>query len=157
MTGGDRAIHSQILVKEDISMLTFYQCNTCGNRIEMIEDSGVTPTCCGDDMEELIPGTSDGAKEKHIPIFIESTVIPSPLEEKLCTKVITVQVGETPHPMMKAHYIEWILVHTNRGVYRKSLDPSLPPEADFCLKKDETVLAIYAYCNLHGLWVDDIR
>lgn len=138
-------------------MLKFYHCTTCDNLIEMIIDSGVTPNCCGDDMIELIPGTTDAAREKHVPIYTESSDLPANLEEKLCTRVITVHVGAAPHPMNKTHSIEWIAVCTDQGVYRKYLEPTQMPQADFCLKKSETIRAIYAYCNLHGLWVNIVN
>lgn len=131
-------------------MLKFYLCNTCGNLIEMIEDSGINPVCCGEDMEELIPGTTDGAKEKHIPVYTEQ---PDALSDSSTVKVLYVHVGEFPHPMTESHFIPWIVVTTNRGIYRKHLTPSEKPEALFILHKDEEVQEIYSYCNLHGLWV----
>lgn len=131
-------------------MLKIYRCNVCGNLIEIIDHSGVNPVCCGEDMEELIPGTSDGAKEKHIPVCME---LPDALSSSDHVKTLHVQVGESEHPMTEAHYIPWIAVVTNQGVYRKHLMPSNKPEALFILPKDEEVLEIYSYCNLHGLWV----
>lgn len=143
--------------KEEENMLKFYTCRICGNLIEMIEDTGVIPNCCGDDMDELIPGTTDGAKEKHIPVYTISPEIPGINNEKLCTEVITVKVGEEPHPMNENHSINWIVILTDKGVYRKNLDCCQEAQTDFCLKKDETLKAIYAYCNLHGLWVNIIN
>ncbi len=29
----------------------YYKCPLCGNVIKMIEDSGVVPYCCGEEME----------------------------------------------------------------------------------------------------------
>ncbi|MCQ2511012.1 MAG: desulfoferrodoxin [Lachnospiraceae bacterium] len=131
-------------------MLKFYRCNPCGNLIEIIDPSGVTPVCCGEDMEELIPGTTDGAKEKHIPVCIEGSYdFPEPAP----MKTLTIHVGELPHPMTEAHYIPWIAIETTQGIYRKHLTPSQKPEVRFILHKDEEVLEIYSYCNLHGLWV----
>lgn len=131
-------------------MLKFYRCNICGNLIEIIDPSGVTPVCCGEDMEELIPGTTDGAKEKHIPVCIEES---GDLSDPASVKTLTIHVGELPHPMTEVHYIPWIVIKTDRGVYRKSLTPSQEPEASFIIHKDEEVQEIYSYCNLHGLWV----
>ena len=47
--------------------MKFLVCEHCGNLIGMIRDSGVPMVCCGQKMTELVPGTSDGAAEKHVP------------------------------------------------------------------------------------------
>ena len=120
--------------------MKFYKCLHCGNIVEMIEDKNVPLFCCGEKMMELIPGSIDGAKEKHIPVIKE--------DEGL----VTINVGEIDHPMLPEHYIEWIIVHTDRGIYRKHLKPNDKPEAKFALLENEIVLSSYAYCNLHGLW-----
>lgn len=120
--------------------MKFYKCLHCGNIVEMIKDTNVPLFCCGEKMMELIPGSIDGAKEKHIPLIKEDDGL------------VTVNVGEIDHPMLPEHYIEWIIVHTDRGIYRKHLKPNDKPEAKFALLENEIVLSSYAYCNLHGLW-----
>ena len=65
---------------------------------------------------------------------------------------VHVAVGETEHPMIEAHYIEWITLNTTEGVYRKHLKPEQKPAADFFLCDGEKAEEVYAYCNLHGLW-----
>lgn len=120
--------------------MKFYKCLHCGNIVEMIEDKNVPLFCCGEKMMELIPGSIDGAKEKHIPVIKEDDGL------------VTINVGEIDHPMLPEHYIEWIIVHTDRGIYRKHLKPNDKPEAKFALLENEIVLSSYAYCNLHGLW-----
>ena len=40
----------------------------------------------------------------------------------------------------------------DKGIQRKALSPEDKPEAVFAILEDETVEAVYAYCNLHGLW-----
>ena len=47
----------------------FYRCSVCGNIIAKVKDTGVPVMCCGKKMEEIIPGTSDGAAEKHVPVY----------------------------------------------------------------------------------------
>lgn len=64
------------------------------------------------------------------------------------------QVGNIDHPMLENHYIEWIEVHTDNKVYRKFLKPGDKPEAIF--KLDDVVTSAKAYCNLHGLWINNI-
>jgi superoxide reductase len=118
----------------------FYICRGCGKIIQMIQGSACPTKCCGEPMEELIPGTSDGAHEKHVPVFsVEGNIV-------------KVQVGEVIHPMMDAHYIQWIQLQTNQGIQRKNLTPQDEPKAEFALTDGEQVEAVYEYCNLHGLW-----
>ena len=108
--------------------------------VEVVKDSGVPMMCCGQKMTEVIPGTTDAAVEKHVPAF-----------EVKDGKVL-VKVGEVEHPMVEAHYIEWVSIQTNQGMQRKNLKAGDKPEAVFALCEGEEVEAVYAYCNLHGLW-----
>lgn len=121
----------------------FFICEHCGNLIGMIHDAGVPMMCCGQKMTKLIPGTVDASKEKHIPV---ATV------ENNTVKVV---VGSVEHPMAEEHHIDWIYLQTDKGGQRKNLEVGAKPEAVFALA-DEKPIAIYAYCNLHGLWKADI-
>lgn len=120
--------------------MRFFVCEKCGNIVGMIKDSGVPMMCCGQKMTELIPGTSDGAAEKHVPAFTVDG------------NIVSVTVGAVEHPMTEAHYIEWIAVETAQGAQRKVLTPDAAPKADFALTPGDSLVAVYAYCNLHGLW-----
>ena len=120
--------------------MTFYRCEHCGNIIAYINDSGVHAQCCGEEMKPLIPNTSDGAGEKHVPVIAQNG------------RIVTVTVGSVEHPMLDAHYIEWILLETKEGRQRKSLKPGGKPVATFALTDGDAVIAAYEYCNLHGLW-----
>jgi superoxide reductase len=62
-----------------------------------------------------------------------------------------VKVGDVPHPMIDAHWIEWIALDTENGVLRKYLNPGEEPEASFTT--NAKVIQARAYCNLHGHWV----
>lgn len=119
--------------------MNFYRCNHCGTIVEEINTVAV-PVCCGEQMALLVPGTSDGAVEKHVPV---------------CTvngNKVEVTVGSVIHPMLDAHYIEWIAIETTKGSQRKILKPGEEPKAEFLLADGEKFVAAYAYCNLHGLW-----
>ena len=122
--------------------LKFFRCNHCGNQIQMILNSGVPVVCCGEPMQEIIPNTQDGAVEKHVPVVERQG------------DLVKVNVGSVDHPMADVHYIQWICLHTDKGVYQVPLRPEQAPKAEFLLK-DETPIAVYAYCNLHGLWKTD--
>jgi len=118
----------------------FYICRHCGNIIAKVNDSGVPVVCCGEKMTELVPNTTDGAFEKHVPVWAVSD------------SVVHVQVGSAGHPMQPEHYIEWVSIHTAQGNQRKELHPGDKPEVCFALCEDDEVEAVYAYCNLHSLW-----
>lgn len=120
--------------------LKFLKCEHCGNIVEMIEDKGVPVVCCGQRMTELVAGTSDGAREKHVPVY------------EVNGSTVLAKVGEVAHPMIPEHYIQWIVLQTKNGVQRRELKPGEKPEAIFALCEGDEVVAVYAYCNLHGLW-----
>ena len=54
--------------------------------------------------------------------------------------------------MIPAHYIEWVSLQTKAGNQRKALVVDGAPEVTFALTDGDEVEAVYAYCNLHGLW-----
>jgi superoxide reductase len=118
----------------------FYLCQHCGNIIAKVKDSGVPVVCCGEKMTELVPGAVDAALEKHVPVYtVEGNTV-------------RVKVGAAEHPMLPEHYIEWISLQTRQGNQRKELRPGERPEVCFALCAGDEVEAVYAYCNLHGLW-----
>ena len=122
----------------------FYICPHCGNIVEMVHDAGVKPVCCGEKMTELIPGSVDASAEKHVP------------DVKVDNDAVEVNVGSVDHPMVDVHWIEWVQLVTDRGSYRKWLNPGQAPNVKFLLE-GEKPLAVYAYCNLHGLWKTDLN
>ena len=124
--------------------MKFYVCNHCGNIIRFDKDSGVPVMCCGEKMEELVPGTTDAAQEKHVPAV------------EVNGDVVTVRVGEVEHPMEPEHYIEWIILETKDMEYKKQLKPGDKPVAAFILNDGDVAVAAYEYCNLHRLWKKEI-
>lgn len=120
--------------------MKYYVCEHCGNIIEYVKETGVPVMCCGQKMTELIPGTSDGAFEKHVPVVTVDG------------DKVTVEVGSVEHPMVEAHYIQWIVIETTRGSQKIKLDYTDKPRAEFKLADGEAFVAAYEYCNLHGLW-----
>lgn len=120
--------------------LKFYRCSHCGKIIAVVKESGVPVMCCGQKMEEITPGTTDAAVEKHVPVYsVEANTV------KVC-------VGEVNHPMLEEHYIEFIAVETQNGYQIKYLKAGDEPKAEFALVEGEEIKAVYAYCNLHSLW-----
>ena len=122
--------------------MKFYRCSHCGNIIAFLENKGVPVMCCGQKMEEIIPGSVDASAEKHVPVIVSDG------------DTVTVSVGSAAHPMIEAHHLAWIVLETENGFQKKALDPTGEPKAVFALA-DEKAVAAYAYCNLHGLWKQD--
>ena len=121
--------------------MKFLRCEVCGKIVALVNDCSSCPTkCCGEAMKGIVPNTSDGAHEKHVPVV------------KVEGNHVLVEVGSVAHPMIEAHYIEWIALETSKGNQRKQLKPNDAPRAEFALLDGEKVIAAYAYCNLHSLF-----
>jgi superoxide reductase len=121
----------------------FYICEHCGNLIGMIHDAGVPMMCCGKKMTKLEPGVVEASHEKHIPVV------------RVEGNNVYVEIGSVEHPMIEAHSILWVYLQTDKGGQRKNLEVGKAPAVSFALA-DEKPVAVYAYCNLHGLWKADI-
>ncbi len=117
--------------------VTFYRCVHCGNVAWKLYDAGVPMSCCGEPMGALTPNTTDAAQEKHVPVVTTGS------------GTLTVTVGSVPHPMEEKHYIGFIAVQKADYVSLKFLGAGDQPV--FTLPGD-TYDAVYAWCNLHGLW-----
>lgn len=121
--------------------MKFYYCKHCKNIVTFVKEVNPNIVCCNEKMVELVPGSVDAAHEKHIPVV------------DINENKVTVCIGSVEHPMQVEHYIEWIILETTKGVYRKNLNPGEKPEATFVLEEGEKVVSTYEYCNLHGLWM----
>lgn len=117
--------------------MKIYKCETCGNVIELLDNKGNNIMCCGKEMELLISESSDGAKEKHVPVVTKK-------EDE-----IIVTVGSVEHPMDEDHYINWIALEYENKTIRITLKPKEQPKVTFPYIKGSTV---YSYCDKHGLW-----
>lgn len=117
-----------------------YRCKKCGKVVPCLTQADVEETLKNEDMVELRANTTDGALEKHVPVVsVEG-------------RNVHVEVGSVLHPMLNEHYIEWIVLETNKRNLMATLTPGSEPKADFTLDDGEEVLATYEYCNLHGVW-----
>lgn len=124
-------------------MAKFYICSHCGNIAQLVKNVGVPVFCCGQKMEELTANTVDAAQEKHVPVVTVNG------------NEVLVKVGEVTHPMTEEHLITWIYLETDKGGYIRNLTAQDAPEAKFVLT-DEKPVAVYEYCNLHGLWKAEV-
>ena len=120
--------------------MKFYRCKRCGQMVAIVKKKGCPIMCCAEPMEEIKAGESDGAAEKHVPVY------------EVRDNKVYVTVGSVEHPMSEEHYIEWIALQTKGGNQRKALKPGDAPKAVFALLENDEVEAVYAYCNLHSLF-----
>ena len=120
--------------------MKFYRCEHCGNIITFVHSAGVPVMCCGQKMTDLVPGTTDGAAEKHVPVV------------EVQGSTVQVKVGSVEHPMLPEHFIQFIAIETKHGSQIKYLQPGEKPQASCVLAVGDQLVAAYEYCNLHGLW-----
>lgn len=116
-------------------MLKVYQCEKCGKT--MVVDKELKEL---QGWKEVVAGVTDAAQEKHVPVV-----------STRCGKV-TINVGSVAHPMTAEHLIEWVAIETTRGYAVIALKAEQSPVVTYKLNDDEKLVAVYAYCNLHGLW-----
>jgi len=120
--------------------LQAFECEVCGHIVMVFSDGSGTLTCCDQAMTPLTENTSDGAKEKHVPV-IEKTA-----------EGYKVKVGSIPHPMEEKHYIQWIELLAGDTLRCRFLKPGDAPEAIFTTAPDEDAVSAREFCNLHGYW-----
>ena len=117
-----------------------YRCSHCGNIVIKLVDKNVPLMCCGQKMEELVPGTVDASVEKHVPVIRQDN------------GYISVLVGAVEHPMTPEHFISHVIIETTAGIQIAELHPGDEPRAVFAVLDGVEIIAAYAYCNLHGFW-----
>ena len=122
----------------------FVFCTHCKNLAGMVNDSGVPMMCCGEKMQVLEPNTVEASTEKHIPVV------------SVKGNLVEVVVGSVEHPMAEEHHIAWIYLQTKMGGQRVSLPVDGAPRAAFALVEGDAPVAVYEYCNLHGLWKTEV-
>lgn len=115
-----------------------YKCSRCGIIVEVLHEGPGALVCCNIEMNLLEEKSADSTTEKHVPVI-----------EKIKNgyKVI---VGSVPHPMVEAHYIEWIELLADNKVYRKYLKPGEVAEAVFLV--DAENVSAREYCSIHDMW-----
>lgn len=117
--------------------LKLYVCRHCGNVVWKVVDKGVPVVCCGQKMEEFVPGTTDASQEKHVPAI------------KREGDRVTIQVGSVIHPMLEEHYISMIAAVSGDTVTVRFPKPGDDPT--LVVESKEPIDA-YEICNLHGFW-----
>jgi len=106
--------------------------------VEVLHEGKGQLVCCGKPMKVQTENIVEASFEKHIPV-LEKT-----------EQGVRVYVSSEVHPMIEAHYIEWIQIIAGDKSCRQFLKANQAPEALFAI--DDENLEARAYCNLHGLW-----
>jgi len=121
----------------------FYRCAICGNLVYLIDQGKGTLVCCGQPMDKLIANTTDASMEKHVPVT------------RIDGNTVTIKIGSEPHPMLPEHHIEWVFIEgaASGCLYYLKIDGQ--PEISVPLPGDKPV-TVYAYCNIHGLFAEDV-
>lgn len=122
--------------------MKFYKCPICGNVITLIDGNEKLIKCCGVNMEELTPNVVDASVEKHVPVF------------NVNGEFIEVRVGEVEHPMTEEHYIMFLAQVIDNDVHIVKFNYNDVVVGQF---KNVSGSKIYSYCNLHGLWMTDVK
>ena len=121
--------------------MKFYKCDDCDDLIlSVFAKNGAIE--CPTGRKEVKVGTVDAALEKHVPYITREG------------DILKVQIGEVEHPMIQEHWIDFILAEKTNGFELIKLQPGDAPYVEF---KAKDVVAIYEYCNLHGLWKAEIE
>lgn len=124
--------------------LKFFKCSQCGSVAVKVYDAETPESPCAETQAELVPNTVDAAVEKHVPqVAVDGS------------KVEAV-VGSVEHPMADDHFITMIVLETKKGYQVASLNPGDAPRAVFAVAEGDEPVAVYEYCNLHGLWKAEI-
>jgi len=118
-------------------------CPHC-KRICYTYPKGSKLVCCGEEMLFLEAKTHDEGNEKHLPVV-----------EKIAENKIHVKVGSVTHPMLEAHWIQWIFIENGDRYQIKTFNPGDAPEAEFVVDMKQPV-KVYEFCNLHGLWMTEL-
>lgn len=118
-------------------MIYFKKCIKCGKVLPILAKDDLI--CCGEEMHDLLPNVEEASFEKHIPTY------------EVEGDYIYVKVN---HVMEEDHHIEWIMLVGDSDIYFKKLENNDGACAKFI---NQSNCKIYAYCNLHGLWVEQVK
>lgn len=121
--------------------MRFLKCDDCDTILGAVGGNIDKIACCGSSIKELIPNTEEASVEKHLPVI------------ELKGNLVSVSVGSVEHPMTEEHHIAWVAIETKQGFQRKNLNHTGTPFVEFAMVDGDELKAVYAYCNLHGLWL----
>ena len=117
--------------------IVFRKCDVCKNVVWSFNDTNVA--CCDNTMRVLKANDVDASFEKHVPNY------------EIKDDKIEIVVN---HVMEEKHYIMWIMMVCDNEIYYKEFKPSEEAKVVFDYKGS---CKIYAYCNLHELWMSEVE
>jgi len=124
--------------------LKFYKCKECGSIFIKVFDGCADKDFESGKMVEMIANTEDAAREKHVPaVTVDGAKV-------------DVVVGSVEHPMGEDHYITMIVLETEKTYQVAELTPADAPRASFAVAEGDKAVAVYEYCNKHGLWKAEV-
>ena len=127
-------------------MHEIYKCEICGNVVDVSHAGPGELVCCNQAMTLMESKKEDMGAEKHLPVMEKL-----PANECTVNNGVRIKIGDIPHPMDDAHYIEWVEIITKDGKRGKQfLNPGDNTDIEFTTKSE--VAGARAYCNIHGLW-----
>ena len=125
--------------------LKFFKCSECSTLVEALNPQCCDEmSCCGKPMLMLHPNRTLELSAKHLPVI------------KRSGNTITVCVGRILHPMTSGHSIKWIELVGNGFEKRVELKSGDDPIVTFHISEKERALSVYAYCDVHGLWRQEV-
>lgn len=123
--------------------IKFYKSADSGDAVIKVFETNA-PATSPDGLVELVPDSTDGATEKHVPVV------------EVDGDHIHVNIGSADHPMLPEHFIQFICLVTEQTYEIHTLEPGNAPHTDFYISRGDKPVAVYEYCNIHGLWVKEL-
>lgn len=117
-------------------------CPECKTVVTDVLGSTENLCCCGKPLKKLTANTVEASAEKHIPVV------------EVMDGELAVRVGSIEHPMTKEHYIMWVSQVADNRETKVIMFPEQDTTVRFPYIRN---CKIYAYCNLHGLWMTEFK
>jgi len=117
--------------------MIFHYCSVCGRVVMAHKTSEKDVFCCETPMTVLEPNTTKSEMEIH------------QIVKRQIGYFLTVSLPK--HPVMDLHRIEFIAIETDQGFQFRAIEKGQEPIANFILSKQENILHVYAFCNIHLL------
>lgn len=117
------------------------RCEQC-HQVVVLNEKEEAPLCCGKQMTILKVQDNEALEDTHLPVINRK-------DGRLFA-----YTGAYDHPMEPDHYIEWMALQSEKDTRICYFHPGETPSVP--LKPGEGVIAVYSYCNQHGLWKTEI-
>ena len=116
----------------------FYKCPKCGNVVVKLVDSGAPLSCCGMQMQPLLPNAVDAESRRYLP---DVTL----LEDR------RLSIDPCPGGSCSLADDEIVFIYVEFEGGGTWLDTCSPVKVVLPIG-DHRPIAVYKYCSKHGLW-----